>query len=135
MKGKINGWSAMASLIAGVLSLLITIIFVVYGVVNQYFDLAIVLCDLVAVAGFLAYALVDKAWSEYAALLGVLTLSYSIGLFFLNSYTVWADWYGNFNMYGSRGGVVPVIIQLVLMIAAAVFGIISCFTRKGGKNA
>lgn len=56
------------------------------------------------------------------------------GPFFLNSYTVWVDWYGNFNMYGSRGGVVPVIVQFVLLFAANILGIVSCFQGKEEKS-
>lgn len=134
MKIKGKGLSAAAALCAGVLSLVITVVFIIYGLVNQYFDIVIVICDLIAVAGFVLYALSDAAWAEYAGLAGVLALSYSIGLFFLNSYTVWADWYGNFNMYGSRGGIAPVIVQLAMMLIAVILGIVSCFTRKGGKE-
>ena len=36
-------------------------------------------------------------------------------------------------MYGSRGTLVPVIALLVLMVAAIVAGIVSCFTQKEGK--
>ncbi len=56
-----------------------------------------------------------------------------MGLFFLNSYPVWADRLNNISMYGSRGTLVPVIALLVLMVAAIVAGIVSCFTQKEGK--
>ena len=36
-------------------------------------------------------------------------------------------------MYGSRGTLLPVITLLVLMVAAIVVGIVSCFTQKEGK--
>lgn len=87
-----------------------------------------------AAACFALYAVRNNGWAEYLGLAAVVLLSYATGLFFLNSYTVWADWYGNFNMYGSRGGVAPVIVQLVLLLAAIILGIVSCFQSKGESN-
>ena len=68
--------------------------------------------------------------SESAA---VACITFGMGLFFLNSYPVWADRLNNISMYGSRGTLVPVIALLVLMVAAIVAGIVSCFTQKEGK--
>ena len=56
-----------------------------------------------------------------------------VSLTLLNSYPVWADRLNNISMYGSRGTLVPVIALLVLMVAAIVAGIVSCFTQKEGK--
>ena len=60
-------------------------------------------------------------------------ITFGMGLFFLNSYPVWADRLNNISMYGSRGTLLPVITLLVLMVAAIVVGIVSCFTQKEGK--
>lgn len=127
--------SAKLSLYAAALSAVIAVFFLIYGLVNAYFDLVILLADLAAAVLFWLYGTKEAGWSEYMGLGGVVLLSYSLGLFFLNSYTVWADWYGNFDMYGSRGGITPVIIQMVLLFAAILLGIISCFQGKGGKAA
>lgn len=118
---------------AAVLSAVIAVVFLIYGLVNSYFDLVILICQAGAAVCFALYALRSK-WTDYLGLAAVVLLSYATGLFFLNSYTVWADWYGHFNMYGSRGGVVPVILQLVLLFAAIILGIVSCFQSKGEKN-
>lgn len=127
--------SAKLSLYAAALSAVVAVFFLIYGLVNAYFDIIILLADLAAAVLFWLYGTKEAGWSEYMGLGGVVLLSYSLGLFFLNSYTVWADWYGNFDMYGSRGGITPVIIQMVLLFAAILLGIISCFQDKGGKAA
>lgn len=126
---------ATLSLCAAVLSAACAVFFLIYGLVNNYFDLVILLAELAAAGLFGLYGVKKAMWSEYMGLGGVLLLSYSLGLFFLNSYTVWADWYGNFDMYGSRGGITPVIIQMALLFAAILLGIVSCFQDKGGKAA
>lgn len=126
--------NSKAAFCAAALSAVIAIIFLIYGLVNSYFDLVILICQLGAAACFALCALKSSGWTEYLGLAAVMLLSYATGLFFLNSYTVWADWYGNFNMYGSRGGIAPVIVQLALLFAAIILGIVSCFQSKGGKN-
>lgn len=133
MKNK--SMSAKLALYAAGVSVIIAVIFLIYGLVNTYFDIVILLCEVLAAAGFALYAVKDSKWTEYLGLAAVVLLSYSTGLFFLNSYTVWADWYGHFNMYGSRGGIVPVIVQLALLLAAIILGILSCFQVKGEENA
>ena len=107
--------------------------FTVYGMVYDYFDTVVFLTLALGMVGMAAYALVDRAWSELLNLAAVACITFGMGLFFLNSYPVWADRLNNISMYGSRGTLLPVITLLVLMVAAIVVGIVSCFTQKEGK--
>ena len=130
------GISALTGLAAALLTALTLIGCCIYGAVyNEYFDLAVVGMLLLGAVAFGAYALTDYAWTQYINVAGVFFVSFSMGLFFLNSYEVWADWYGNFDMYGSRGGLTPVIILLVLHFLSVICGIVSCFIRKEAKEA
>ena len=104
---KVKSFSAKSSLVGVVLSAAALIGFTVYGMVYDYFDTVVFLTLALGMVG--------------------------MGLFFLNSYPVWADRLNNISMYGSRGTLVPVITLLVLMVAAIVVGIVSCFTQKEGK--
>lgn len=104
-----------------------------YGMIYDYFDTVVSLTLALGVAGMAAYALADKVWSKLLNLAAVACITFGMGLFFLNSYPVWADRLNNISMYGSRGTLVPVIALLVLMVAAIVAGIVSCFTQKEGK--
>lgn len=134
MKVKLNSLSAKAGLLGAVLSIVTAVAFIIYGAIyNEYFDAAVLVCALLSAAALATYALKNSGVTEYLNLVGVFCLSFGMGLFFLNSYPVWADWYGNFTMYGSRGGVVPVIIILVLMLITILCGILSCFARKEVK--
>lgn len=107
--------------------------FKLYGMIYDYFDTVVSLTLALGVAGMAAYALADKVWSKLLNLAAVACITFGMGLFFLNSYPVWADRLNNISMYGSRGTLVPVIALLVLMVAAIVAGIVSCFTQKEGK--
>ena len=124
---------AKAALAGAVLSAAALIGFTVYGMIYDYFDTVVSLTLALGVAGMAAYALADKVWSELLNLAAVACITFGMGLFFLNSYPVWADRLNNISMYGSRGTLVPVIALLVLMVAAIVAGIVSCFTQKEGK--
>ena len=118
------------SMLAAVLAAAAAVIFLVYGLVFTYFDLAVLACYLIAAVCFFLYAKKSSTLINILDLLGVFLMSFGLGLFFLNSYTVWADWYGHFDMYGSRGGIAPVIAQMVIVLAAIILGIISCFKAK-----
>lgn len=134
LKGK--SFSAKAGLAGAVLSLAALIAFVVYGLVySRYFDITVLICFLLGTLLSAAYALVDNAIAEYCSLLGTLCMSFGLGLAFLNSYEVWADWWGGFTMYGSEGGVAPVILILVLALLAGAADIVSCFSRKNKEAA
>ena len=130
---KTKSFSAKAALAGAVLSAAALIGFTVYGMIYDYFDTVVSLTLALGVAGMAAYALADTVWSELLNLAAVACITFGMGLFFLNSYPVWADRLNNISMYGSRGTLVPVIALLVLMVAAIVAGIVSCFTQKEGK--
>ena len=130
---KVKSFSAKSSLVGVVLSAAALIGFTVYGMVYDYFDTVVFLTLALGMVGMAAYALVDRAWSELLNLAAVVCITFGMGLFFLNSYPVWADRLNNISMYGSRGTLLPVITLLVLMVAAIVVGIVSCFTQKEGK--
>lgn len=126
--------SARIALVGGGLGVLTLLGFLVYGMVyTVYFDTVVALCLLLGAGALGAYALLNKDWVDFFPLIAVVILSFGAGLFFLNSYPVWADWYGNFDMYGSQGGVTPVILILVPFFAAIVCGIVSCFKVKEAK--
>ena len=128
MKGK--SISAKLSLIAAAVNLVALVAFIIYGAIYSYMDSIVVLALLLGAVCGLAYALVDKKATEFLNLVQVLLVSYGVGLFFLNSYPVWADRLNNITMYGSRGTLFPVISILILCFVTVIIEIISCFTRK-----
>ena len=128
MKGK--SISAKLCLAGGAINLLALAVFCVYGVVYSYLDSMVILALALGVACAVAYALVDHKATEFLNLVQVLLVSYGVGLFFLNSYPVWADRLNNITMYGARGGLAPVIVVMLMCFAAVFLAIGSCFTRK-----
>ena len=128
MKGK--SISAKLSLIAAAVNMVAMVAFIIYGAIYSYMDSIVVLALLLGAVCGLAYALVDKKATEFLNLVQVLLVSYGVGLFFLNSYPVWADRLNNITMYGARGSLVPVVAIILLCFATAILGIASCFTRK-----
>ena len=128
MKGK--SISAKLSLIAAALNLITLIAFVIYGTIYSYMDSVVVLSLLLSTVCGGVYALVDRKAAEFLNLAQVILVSYGVGLFFLNSYPVWADRLNNITMYGARGSLVPVVAVILLCFATAILGIASGFTRK-----
>ena len=128
MKGK--SISAKLSLIAVAVNLITLIAFVIYGTIYSYMDSVVVLSLLLSTVCGGVYALVDRKAAEFLNLAQVILVSYGVGLFFLNSYTVWADRLHHITMYGARGSLVPVVAVILLCFATAILGIASCFTRK-----
>ena len=128
MKGK--SISAKLSLIAAAVNLVALVAFIIYGAIYSYMDSMVVLALLLGVVCGGAYALVDKKATEFLNLVQVLLVSYGVGLFFLNSYPVWADRLNNITMYGSRGTLFPVISIMILCFVTVIIEIVSCFTRK-----
>lgn len=121
-------------LTAAVFSAVSLIGFVIYGLVFNYFD--------TFVAGGLMLATVLYAFSAFnkgklgaiALPSGVLSVAAAQALFFVNSFPVWADEVNGITMYNSRGGLVPVIALLVLLLASAITGIVASFkASKEGK--
>lgn len=128
---KEKGVCEKLALVSASVSVIGFVAFLIYGLVySVYFDAAVLLCIALGAAGMAAYSLIPGSRSGIFGPAGILLLSFGLGLFFLNSYPVWADWYGDFNMYGSQGTITPVIIILVILLAAVLSGIISCFMRK-----
>ena len=71
--------SAKLSLYAAALSAVIAVFFLIYGLINAYFDIIILLVDLAAAVLFWLYGTKEAGWSEYMGLGGVVLLSYSLG--------------------------------------------------------
>lgn len=131
MKQNVKSFSAVAALAGAVLSAVAAVADLIYGLTySEYFDSVVLLCMAASAVCLALYAFVNKAATEFLNLVSVLALGFGLGLFFLNSYPVWADWWGHFDMYGSRGGVGPVIAIVALTLVAAICGIVSCFSRK-----
>lgn len=130
---KTASFGAKSGQLSALIGLITLITYTIYGLMFDYFDLTVFLAQILGTACAQVYVLAEK--SQYLNLLSVICHSFGVGLLFLNSYPVWADWYGNFTMYGSRGGIAPVILLLVLSFLTILCGIISCFTvKKGGVS-
>ena len=129
-----NGLSRNISMVTALLSLVTLIVYIIYGVTFNYFDT--VVCVFLAAAFALSaiHFLIDGKGARACNLLAVMCLSGAIALFGMNSYPVWADELNGITMYGSRGGLVPVVALLVLLLAAAVAEIISCFIPEREKE-
>ena len=108
--------------------------FTVYGLVFNYFD-TFVFGGLALAAVLYAFSGLSKGKLADAALpAGVLSVAAAEALFFVNSFPVWADEVNGITMYNSRGGLVPVIGLLVLLLASAITGIAASFkASKEGK--
>jgi len=138
MKISLKGKSASAklSLAAGAVALIALIAFIIYGICySAYADFGVGLFLLLSVLGYLAYTFFDGPVADFLPLAAVFCAAFGMGLIVINAYPVFADWYGNFNMYGSQGGLAPVAALLVLLVVSILCGIVTCFTRKhkGGK--
>ena len=125
------------SLIAAVCAVACLIGYTVYGVTYDYFDALAFLCLLFAAAAGFAYFFTQ---SENALLRRVLAfLNVVMVVFFAlafaimvkNSIYVWADELNNITMYGSRGGLAPVIALIVAFAVVLVAAIVSCFLDYG----
>ena len=122
--------SAKASLLGAALNLITLVAFCIYGLIYDYFDIVVFLALILGVGCAVAYALWEHKVAEIPNLLAVTAVSFGVGLFFLNSYPVWADRLNNITMYGSRGTLFPVVTIMILCFVTVVLDIISCFSRK-----
>ena len=122
--------SAKASLLGAALNLITLVAFCIYGLIYDYFDTVVFLALILGVACAAAYALLEHKVVEVLNLLAVIAVSFGVGLFFLNSYPVWADRLNNITMYGSRGTLFPVVTIMILCFVTVLLDIISCFSRK-----
>ena len=130
------GLSRTFSQCSAVLSLATLLIYSIYGLIYSYFDLGVFLSLALGVICAQVYVIVQRGWSCLLNLVSVAFLSFGVGLFFLNSYPVWADRLNNIDMYGSRGTLVPVVSIILLLFVCILLGIISCFSldRKDVKK-
>lgn len=137
MKFSLKGKSASAklALAAGAAALAALAAFLVYGICYPvYADFGVGLFLLLGALGYLAYTFFDGAVFDFMPLAAVFCTTFGMGLLAINAYPVLGDWYGNFNMYGSQGGIGPVIALLVLLLASILCGIVTCFTRKSKEG-
>lgn len=125
------GLSGKLSQICALGSLLTLIVYAIYGAVYLYFDLVVFLALALGVVCAQGYVLCKARWGGLLNLVCVVCLSFGVGLFFLNSYPVWADRLNNISMYGSRGTLLPVVAIILLVFACVLIEIVSCFTANG----
>lgn len=125
------GGSRRFSQLCALLSLLTLIVYTVYGIVYIYFDWVVFGTLALGMLCAQGYVLCKGTWGSLLNLLSVACLSFGVGLFFLNSYPVWADRLNNISMYGSRGTLFPVIAIILLVFLCAILEIISCFIADG----
>lgn len=116
------------SRIGSLIGAVVLAIFCIYGMVYQYFDTVVVLGMILGIAFSELYIHLKGKAAQCLNVMSVLSSSFSLGLFFLNSYPVWADRVNHISMYSSRGTLFPVITIMALSIAGIIFEIISCFT-------
>lgn len=119
------------SQLSALISLFTLIVYTIYGIVYIYFDWVVFLALALGAACAEGYVLLNSRASRCLNLASVACLSYGVGLFFLNSYPVWADRLNNISMYGSRGTLFPVISIILLVFASAIVEIVSCFHTDG----
>ena len=122
--------SAKLSLLSAALGLATLAIFCVYGAVYDYFDTVVFLTLALGAACAAGYPPLSRPAAELLNLAAVILVTFGLGLFFLNSYPVWADRLNNISMYGSRGTLFPVILIMALCFVTVLVEIASCFTRK-----
>lgn len=125
------GLSSKLSQLCALLSLITLVVYCVYGAMYDYFDLVVFLALALAVVCAQAYVLYHGPGRGCLNVVSVACLSFGVGLFFLNSYPVWADRLNHIQMYGSRGTLVPVVAIMLLVFLCALVEIISCFTLDG----
>lgn len=115
---------------AAAMCLITMITFCVYGAVNRYYDSIVCLNIILAMLCFTGYFLFNAyKGGRVLNIIGVILLSFALTFFFINSYPVWADELNGITMYGSRGGLAPVIAIIVMMVLSVVAGIVSCFLQ------
>ena len=127
---KIKGFLRDLAGITAVLGAVAFIIYVCYALIYQYFDLAVFAAYVIGIGLIVGYKCFNTTITDFFNLLAVISFSFGLGLFFLNSYPVWADRLNNITMYGSRGTLFPVILIMVLTILAIIMGIGSCFAER-----
>ena len=132
---KEKGAGARISFLCSIVSLIGLVAYLIYGIVYDYLDSVVLIAFLAGALCAAGYCFREEAVLGLLNLVSAACLSYGIGLFFLNSFPVWADNLNGITMYASRGGLPPVIAILVILVLAILLEIVSCFMGKGGKTA
>ncbi|MBC5736374.1 hypothetical protein [Lawsonibacter faecis] len=133
LKGR--GPGALLSLGCAALGVVCLAAYCVYGAVFDYFDTGVCIALLLAAACAGVYALAEGKPLGALNLVSAACLSFALGLFFLNSFPVWADNLNGITMYASRGGLAPVVAIAAVMLACILAEIVSCFLSRGKGDA
>lgn len=115
------------SRIGSLVGIITLVIFCIYGLIYQYFDTVVVLGMLLGIVCSELYLHCKAAAAQCLNVVSILCSSFALGLFFMNSYPVWADRLNNISMYSSRGTLFPVITILVFQVIAILCEVVSCF--------
>lgn len=135
MKLSEKGIGVRLSVLSSAISLVCLIGYCIYGAVFDYFDTVVFLGFAAGILLAFGYAIIGQRRSFLLNLLSVICTSMALGLFFLNSFPVWADNLNGITMYASRGGLAPVIAIMAAALLCIVLEIISCFMAQGkGEN-
>lgn len=130
-----KGFSTYAAAAAMLATAAALIGFIIYGAMyNEYFDLVVFAGLILGLALLVFYLSSSSKIAELAPIAAIFCIAFAMGLFIVNAYPVIGDWYGNFNMYGSRGGLTPVIILGILDAVAALAAIAACFSCKAERT-
>lgn len=138
MKKIFSGRNAASylNLACAAFSLVIAVVFCIYGAVFNYYDSIVCLNLILAAVCFIGFFLFNAYKpARWLNLLGVFLLSFALTFFFLNSFPVWADELNNITMYNSRGGLAPVITIIVLMLICIIAAIVGCFMKPEEREA
>lgn len=131
MNFKTKSFSEKTCILSAALNVITLIAFCIYGMMYDYLDTVVLLTLLLGIVASAAYAFINSKAVELLNLVAIMCVSFGMGLFFLNSYPVWADRLNHISMYSSRGTLLPVITLLIMMVAVIMMDIVSCFTAKG----
>lgn len=122
------------SRIGSLIGLVTLIIFCIYGLFYQYFDTVVVLGMFFGIICSEVYLHCKARAAQCLNVVSILCSSFALGLFFMNSYPVWADRLNNISMYSSRGTLFPVVTILVFQVAAILCEVVSCFRVRGEER-
>lgn len=130
------------SYIGALLAVLAAVYYIMYGAsYAQYADIGGVIILALGAAVLAAGVYFDKPICAYAPIAAIVLIGYAFGILLCSSFNVWQDAFGNLNMYGSltgdfnffnsEGGPIALLILLLMMLAAEILAVISCFKAKG----
>lgn len=121
------------TLFVALYSVLCLAAYTVYGLVYDYFDVAAFLCILLAVAAGLGYFFLAsenrrmRKLLDFMTVIMVLLLSFGFAILVKNSVYVWADELNGITMFGSRGGLAPVLVLMTMFLLGLIAEIVACF--------